>query len=304
MIYTIKNTFCTFGLAAVAVLILNACQPAQSNNGAWTSAEYRKAASALLGRELHQEAADLYQRYLHASVIPANDIPKVLYQLGIIYLEHLRMPEKALGYFTVLQALHPDQTFNNQLGKKIVACLELSGRRTDAKQALTHLTEISPVNRDTAGGGRVVAQVDGQDITLNEIEQTMGAIPENPLEQNQVISQYVSQILIAEAARRKGLADKPEVRKRMHFVQNQVLAQENLREELKLAPPSENDLKYYFEANKTHFWKGADSLKPLGDLQKKVLQRWSMEKQNEKYQAYVKELLASDRVKIYGAGGR
>ena len=279
-------------------LIFSACdKPASS----WDSKQYRAAATALYQQELYREAAAMYEKYLYSSAIPKEDVPKVLYQMGNIHLENLDNPQQALGYYTMLKALYPENAFQNQLGKKIVVCLERSGRSLDAKQALTNLTEISPVTADTLGGSRVVAEIEDRKITLNEIEQAVGSLPDAPLERSQLVSQYVAQILIAEAANRKGISDRPEVKKRLQFARNQILAQENLKEELVISKPSENDLKYYFEARKEHYLQGADSTADFKKLLPKISRDWQMEKQNEKYQEYVSKLLSSDKVKLYGA---
>ncbi|MBF0432132.1 MAG: hypothetical protein HQK83_12685 [Fibrobacteria bacterium] len=278
----------------------------QPRSDSWTSSQYRAAATALYQRELFVSAADMYDKYLHSEVITSADIPKVLYQMGNIYADNVGNHKKALGYYTVLKALYPNETFNNQLGKKIIACLERSGRNIDAKQALVSMTEINPDSKKQVDGSRVVAEIEDRKITLNEIEQAVGKLPEALLEQNQLVSQYVSQILIADAARRKGLAESPAVLKKIQFVQNQILAQENLKEELISPQPTEKDLKYYFEANKLRYQSDTSAGAPSPDFKKvvqKVAKDWQMEKQNEKYQAYVKKLLSSDKVRIYGVSG-
>ena len=87
----------------------------------------------------------------------------------------------------------------------------------------------------------------------------MGKLPEAPLELNQLAREYVAQILIADAARRKGLADKPEIKMRLGQAENQILTQAGLMDEIKIPPPKGNDMKYYFEANKARYLQGADS---------------------------------------------
>ncbi len=288
-------------LALVFILSLAGCN-SESKNGR-SSEFYRKSATALFQRELYREALNVYEEYLNSNSIPEEDIPKVLYQMGNIYLENLKNPTAALARYTQLQALYPEENFNNQLGKKIVACLEKSGRNVDAKQALKSITDIEGKGQMSASGN-IVAEIEDRKISLNEIEQVLGKLPEGALEQNQLISQYVSQILIAEAAIRKGLDQKAEVQKKIDFMRNQILSQESLKEELNLTPPSQNDLKYYFEANKAKFLTGEDSAATFEKLLPKIGQAWQMEKQNEKYQEYVQKLLQSDRVKIYGVSGK
>ncbi len=288
-------------LLLTLLLFISSCQQSGSRFS-WSSSQYRAAATALYQRELFEEAIKMYEQYLESPVIVSDDIPKVLYQAGNIYLDNLKQPKAALAKYTILKALYPSHTFNNQLGKKIVQCLELTGRRTDAKHALSSLTDLAPEPGKSAhDGSKVVAQIDDRQITINEMEQAVGKLPDSPLELNQLASQYVAQILIAESAIRKGMANRPDVLKKVDFFRNQILAQENLKEEIKLEPPSQNDLKYYFEAKKARYNKGEDSLKTFEQLIPKIQQDWAQEKHMEKYQEYVQNLLRSDRVKFFSS---
>ena len=122
----------------------------------------------------------MYERYLYSNKISEEDMPLVLYQIGNIYLENLLKPKEALGYYTVLKALYPDKTFNNKLGKKIVACLEKSGRVTDATQAMSNITDIAPQKLDSVGGSKVVAEIGDRKITINEICPRPGNLPGGP----------------------------------------------------------------------------------------------------------------------------
>lgn len=293
-----KSFSALLGLALGATVILSACQP--SGGSAFTREQYRSAATALFQQQLYREAVDMYEAYLKSSVIPTEDVPKVLYQIGTIYQENLLDPKAALAKYAVIKALYPDETFNNQLGKRMVACLETMGRSVDATQTRSRLTDLAPdTTSKTAGSGAVVAELDGRKITLGEIGSMVGKLPEAPLELNQLVREYVAQILIADAARRKGVADKPEVKIRIGQVENQILAQAGLMEEIKIQPPSGNDLKYYFEANKARYLQGKDSSATFESLAPKVQADWAREKQGAEYQKYVERLLQTAKVSFF-----
>jgi hypothetical protein len=285
-------------------LLLGACDSSRSG---LTREQYRTAATALFERQLYQEAIDAYQRYLDSPALAPEDAPKVLFQMGVIYQDNLMDARGALAQFTLVKSLYPDQTFGNDLGKRMVAALEAMGRSTDASQARARITDLTP---DTAaavpGEGAVVADVDGRKITLGEIKAMAGKLPEAPLELNQLAREYVAQILIADAARRKGLADKPEIKLRLGQVENQILAQAGLMDEIKIAPPTGNDLKYYFEANKARYVHGPDSAS-AGDgsaasfdkLLPRIQADWAREKQGAAYQQYVERLLQAGKVRFF-----
>jgi hypothetical protein len=273
-----------------------------SGGSAYTREQYRAAATALYQQQLYQEAADLYEDYLRSPVIAPEDVPKVLYQVGTIYQENLLNPKAALARYTLLKAAHPGETFGNQLGKRMVACLEAMGRSVDAVQARSRITDFNPdTSAARPGEGAVVAELDGRKITLGEIKTMVGRLPEAPLEVNQLVREYVAHILIAEAARRKGIADKAEVRLRVSQAETQILAQAALAEELKVPAPTGNDLKYYFEANKARYASGADSAATLESAGPRVRADWAREKQGAEYQRYVERLLQTAKVNFFSA---
>ncbi len=244
----------------------------------------------------------MYQDYLKSSAIEQDDVPNVLYQMGVIYQENLSDPKGALAKYAVIKALYPDKTFENQLGKRMVACLEGMGRSVDATQARSRLTDFNPDTTKAAGSGTVVADLDGRKITLGEIAGMVGKLPEAPLELNQLVREYVAQILIADAARRKGIADKPEIKQRIGQAENQILTQAGLMEEIKIQPPSGNDIKYYFEANKARYLQGADSNATFEKLAPRAQADWVREKQGAEYQKYVERLLQTAKVRFFSPG--
>lgn len=284
---------------AFSLILLTGCD---SGGSAFTRDQYRTAATALFERQLYLEAIDTYQEYLHSSAIVPDDVPNVLYQMGVIQQENLMDPKAALAKFAVVKALYPDKTFENQLGKRMVACLETLGRSVDASQARSNITDLNPdTTGKAAGGTSVVAELDGRKITLDEIAGMVGKLPEAPLELNQLVREYVAQILIADAARRKGIADRPEIKQRIGQVENQILTQAGLADEIKIAPPGGNDLKYYFEANKARYLQGADSNAAFENVAPRVQADWAREKQGEEYRKYVERLLQTAKVRFYSA---
>jgi hypothetical protein len=77
-------------------------------------------------------------------------------------------------------------------------------------------------------------------------------------------------------------------------------------DEIKIAPPTGNDLKYYFEANKARYVHGPDSAS-AGDgsaasfdkLLPRIQADWAREKQGAAYQQYVERLLQAGKVRFF-----
>jgi len=296
----VKTPHAAWAAIFAGMLGLTACQDRESG---WSREQYRQAATALFQQQLYQASIAMYDAYLKSPVITEDDAPKVLYQAGVIYQENLRDCQGALERFTVLKALYPAETFGGQVGKRMVNCLETVGRSNDAAHALSGLTALNPT--DSAGAssfpGAEVAELDGRKITLGEVASAFGQLPEDKKARYDAVRSYVAQILVAEAARRKGLADKAEVKKRLAQIEDQILSGEMLREEVQIPAPTANDLKYFYEGNKSRYQAGADSGKGFEDIRARIAMDWQREKAAESTQAYVEKLLRAADVKFFTA---
>ncbi len=289
-------------LALAAAAALAACRETGTASG-FTREQYRTGATALYQQQLYQEAVALYRAYLASPVIPPADVPKVLYQIGVIDQDNLKNTEGALAEFTLVKALYPNQAFAPDLGRRMVACLEDQGRSSDASQALSSLTKLPGDSTVAAGSGAVVAEVNGRKITAGEVATALGGkLPEAPVEQAQAIRQYIGQLLLAQSARRAGLAEQSDVKQLLDLAETQILAQAAVRQDLKIPPPQPNDLRYYYEANQARYQHGADSGSTFEQLLPKVRADWAREKQADAYVALVQKLMQSAQVKFYGAG--
>ena len=279
------------------MLVLLACSP---QNSQWNKEQYRKAAAALVEKQLYSEAVTMYENYLHSALIPKEDIPRVLFQIGNLEQDYLRNPQNALSRYTVLEALFPEENFNGELGKRMVQCLEALGRSSEASMTLQQQTQIDNKNVPIPST-QVVAELDGKKITIGDVEDAFGALPEAPLERAQAIRSYVAQILMAESAKRKGLNENDKVRRKINAIENQILAQATLQEEISIPEPSQMDLQTFYEAIKDRMTKGPDSSLSEEQKWKKVRHEWQILKQNEAIQAYTERLVQASQVKFFGA---
>jgi hypothetical protein len=294
-----------FGLFSLFGLF--ACEGGSSG---LTREQYRNAATSLFQQQLYAEAIAYYDAYLKSPALAAEDAPKVLYQMAVIAQDHLRDCEAALARLTVLKALYPDATFEGQVGKRMVNCLETVGRSADAKSAMSRLTDMNaPQAGDaisgqvSASGNDIVADLEGRKITLGEVAEAFGKLPDDPRGRYEAVRTYVAQILVAQAARRKGVNGDAKLKLKLAHIEDQLLASEMIRQEVKLPAPTENDLKYYFEGNKARYASGPDSGKTFFELKGKLAEQiaadWQREKASELTSAYVENLLRTAQVNFY-----
>ena len=179
----------------------------------------------------------------------------------------------------------------------MVNCLENLGRSLDASRAIANEVNLDDSTKQRSGS-IVVAQIGDSKILLSDIENIFGELPTDSVKKLNMVHAYVNSELIARAARRKGIANDPEIKKKMHTMQNQVLIQASLAEEMKKIKIDPVDVKTFYEANKAKFTEG-DSTKAFKEVQKQVEQAYLQQKQQSLLQQYTSELRKSEKVEVF-----
>lgn len=273
-----------------------------------TREQWRQGAAALQQQGHAREAVDFYRAYLESPALEQADVPKVLFQMGKLEQDALKDCGAALPHFRLVQALFPGETFGGDLGRRLVACLEGSGRVEDAQAALGQLTRL-PGGTDTAHGsealgeGAVVARVEGRDITQGEVARALGGrLPEAPLQRSQAIRGYVAQVLMASSARRLGLAQEPDVAAALRQAETSLLAQAALRREMPGTPPTRDQLLAFFESNRQNYGDSLGPGAPPDSLLQRIARDYEQKRQSEAYVAYVERLLKASDAQFFGAG--
>ncbi len=276
-------------LIIMSVLSLVGCQ----TPGGYGVDELEKMASALRQQELYTASIETYESLLNNHSLENKKRANILYQIATIQKDNLADYKGALASYTMIKALAPKEKFSGNLNKYMVLCLERLGRSLDASQ---HVSEAVTLNKTVEPvSGTVVAEIGGQKITLEEVENIFGKLPEEPIKKQQMAQNYIGTILAARAARRKGLADAPEIKQQMAQVETQILAQATIKEELKDVSVVESDVVNFYNANKDQY---GDTVS-YDQVKQKVHQDYMMQKQNVLVSQYIDKLLKADDVKLY-----
>jgi hypothetical protein len=309
----IRLTFATLALFIGG--IFSGC--GEESSGGLTREQWRKGAAALQQQGHAREAIDFYRAYLESAALAQEDVPKVLFQMGKLSQDVLKDCTGALPHYRLVQALYPDETFSGDLGKRLVACLEGSGRAEDAQAALGNLTRLpgatgqiggttdgqTPDNTEAYGEGARVARVEGRDITIGEVARAVGGrMPEAPLERSQAIRGYVAHLLMASSARRLGLAQVPVISAFLYLAETSILAQAALRKEMSASPPNESELKTFFEQNRSVYTDSTGQTPTFDSVIQRVAQDFERKRQSEVYVGYVDRLLKASDAQFFGAG--
>lgn len=244
------------GLLVLAVAVFYRPNPTTSADGAL----FRKVASQLKSAGALEEAAALYTKYLEVSSETKKTKASVAYSIGVIYLEQGRY-EKALRFFYQAQAFDQNAV-RQEVGDKIVHCLERLGHVHAAKAALATWTDLDGGEQPSrALDDKVVAKIGKKEILLSDLQKRLDQLPPQiaehvttPEQREAFLRKFVADVLIAQKATKLEYDKKPEVRQKMEtmfqeimvnaFVENEILNKLTINEE---------DLKNHFQAHRERY---------------------------------------------------
>lgn len=238
----------------IAVFGMKAIQ-GQGVAGTWTPQDQRVLAGKLKGAGLTLAAIQEYEDYVKTAPLDKKQLASLSYTIGTMYMAEGRY-EKALSWLYRVEIADPETELKTALGPKIINCLERTGKYTAAEYALN-----KRASGKEAAGGRLVAMIGEEKVYAEEVTQAMDALPEWMKKQmagkegkTEYLKKYVADTLFY----RKGIKleyDKdPELRKKLHQVEKELIVNKVLEEEIKdKIKIAEDDLKNYFEANKNRY---------------------------------------------------
>jgi len=224
----------------------------------WNDKDQLDYANTLLAKGLQFEAASVFEKYIETANASKQEIAKVCYRLGSIYMD-LYEYEQALVFFYRSEMLDKDTDFTEEMNQKIVEALENLGL---SSQAQYELAKRASLGDDTSTKrGEVVARIGKRDITQTEIDRALAAVPEwmrKQLEQGpqrlEFIRNYVATEVLYEKEKRLGIDKKAEIREALENTKKQLIVQNYLSKEieqkLKFDP---QDIENYYKANKDKY---------------------------------------------------
>jgi peptidyl-prolyl cis-trans isomerase C len=238
--------------------------PAVPVTGAWTASMQRQVAQKLAAKGLKKEAAEAFGRYLESSDIPLGERANVLYTVGKLHFE-LGSYEAALAAFYEAELAGAPDDIKQELGRKIVACLENLGKSFDAQSELEHRTALVKPKEEDEARAVVVARIGKEEITLGQVydelqklqqlePQIAQACQTDKKKLVEFLRQYVFEMLLARKARKLGLDQQPEFRKQIEDIIDRALAQtlvsQEIQSKVKIEP---SDVRNYYEANRQRY---------------------------------------------------
>ena len=272
----------------------------------------RNYANELYNRQLFEQSAAEYERYLNSYQLNDTEQANISYMIGDIYFERLRDYENALAYYIRIKYLHPKEELRKEVDKKIVACLERLERTEDAEQTLKESTSLDPSAVQKKRPGAVVARIGSREITQGDIDFELNQLPQtvrpqfNSKEKKlEFLNQYILTELLYKSAQNMGLDKDSEVVEAAFQAKKNIMVQkylqDQIRKEVKIEPA---DVELYYNANKDKYVEkdkegNVVREKPFDEVQQQVAQDLMMERQQDVYQRMVERLMRSQGVQVY-----
>jgi len=223
----------------------------------WSDSDQLEYANTLFAKGLQSEAAGALEEYIRDAVTNKEELAKLCYRLGSIYMDLYRY-EKALAYFYRAEMLDREAEFSEEMNQKIVTALENLGLTSQAQYELTERVSLGDTSQQK---GKVVARIGRREITQDEIDRAINMLPEWMRKQFEegarrlkFIQDYVATEVLYEKAKRLGIDREDEIRRALENTKKQMVVQSLLRreieKELKIDP---QDLENYYKANKDKY---------------------------------------------------
>ena len=301
---------CLLLLVAIAARLWLAQGPAGGD-----SEHLRTVASKLKAAGVLDEASALYATYLTSTSQPAEARAKIAYSLGNGYLEQGRYAS-ALRWFYEAETLGSGD-LADEIGQRIVHCLEGLGRTQAAQAALSSRVQLDGAQAEGdddnavrhGAGDPVVARLGAREIRRSEVERSLDAMPEAVARQlkaqpERLLRQYVADELIWRKAQKLEYDQDPAVLAQLATLHKQLavsqFAEHEILSQIKTDPA---DLANFFAANLDRYRAPAKEGKPaadpkLAEVRERVEQDYRSQKVQSAFQQMVESELAADEVEL------
>ncbi|MFC1592365.1 peptidyl-prolyl cis-trans isomerase [Thermodesulfobacteriota bacterium] len=244
-------------VVAIGYRITGMPRPGGAGPAAWSPEDQRSLAGKLKGAGLTLEAVREYEAYINTAALDKKTLASLSYSIGKMYLDAGKY-ERALAWLYV-EIADPQTKLKAEVGSKIVHCLERTGKFNAAEYALNKRAAREQPQR--AEGSVVVAEVSGEKIYREDVNEALDALPEwmrtqfdGDAKKAEFLKKYVADELFRRKAVKLEYDQDPEVRRRLAQVEKELLVNKVLEDELKdtitMAP---EDLQNYFEAHKSEY---------------------------------------------------
>ncbi len=298
-----------FFTCIIIILIFTGCS--QTDKQPISGEKAREYANALYNRELYQQAVEEYQHYLDNYTVENDVRANIHYIIGNIYFDRLHDYENALARYLKVKHLFPESNLENQVSKRIIACLERLQRSEDAKQALNEAASLEP-DSVPSRPGTVIAKIGDREITTGDLKYQINQLPEylrsqfeSSEDKLQFLEQYIATELFYDAAKRQELDKNNDVIEGAFQAKKNLMVQKYIENEIAsnidITP---EDVEMYYKANKEKYAEKDEdgnitNQKSFSEVRQQAAQDLVREKQQKKYSELIQRMMKTEGVEIY-----
>jgi len=141
----------------------------------WTHEKQRSLAGRLKSAGLTLQAIKEYEHYVKTAPVDKTKLANLSYTLGKMHMEAGQY-EEALSWFYRVEIADPKTPLKADVGSKIISCLERTGKYNAAEYALSK--RASHEKESDQKGSKVVAEISGEKIYLEDINDALDSMPE------------------------------------------------------------------------------------------------------------------------------
>ncbi len=261
---------------------------------------------------LYQAAVDEYLEYINNYQIDLNRQASTYFNIANIYFERINYYEKALQYYFKIKYLYPQSSLQNEVGKKIVNCLERLKRTKDANRYMQQQAALDKNSIEEKRPGAVLAEIGKRKITQGDLDFEIGKLPAYMQNQfndkkakQEFLKQFVVQELLYDSAKKQGLDKDKEVVDGTFRIQKSLMAERILQAEMKDQPQiTATDAQLFYKANKERYAEKDENekvikQKPFKEVAEQAARDLAFQRQQEAYQKLAERLMKANNVEIY-----
>ena len=249
----------------------------QVDTSGLSAGQIKQLATKLAQRNLHAQAAKVWQDYLAGANLTAAERAKALFQAGVS-LEQAGIYDEAIENYYRSEAVAALDELAPQINAHIRDCFERIGKFSALRYELMDRTGIA---KSESAGGELVAEIGAEKITSAELDALIENAIENqlspmaafmtveqlseqkkkmldeykaPQARRQFLQSWLAQEILYREALEEHLSGKPDIKKLLDELTRGVLSRQLMNQQLaSKINITETDLETYYAANKAEF---------------------------------------------------
>ncbi|MBI5092359.1 MAG: peptidyl-prolyl cis-trans isomerase [Candidatus Hydrogenedentes bacterium] len=240
--------------------------------GGLTTDQWREYAAYLADKKLNSEAIAAYDKYLDRATLEPGARAKICYSVATLAVDTEQF-DRALAYLYQAEKIDPNSDLKSEIDKKIVFCLDKTGRSADLRRELKKRTSPKRTAADLQTGETIIAEFAGEVITDRDLEAQMDRLPvqvrqsiESPEKKADFLKNIVVERLLVDKALRLGLEKDPKVEQDMAGQRNALIVRKLIENEVQSkVTVTPEDVQRFYNAETKRFTQPATAQVKIGE---------------------------------------